>query len=200
MRFKTLLLSSVAGLAFIASIYFSPSVPLAREPIAHVATSVDPPAPMVVSEVEATTPVLFRVPSLNIEASIEEVGLTPEGNMAAPQTNTQLGWYKYGAPPGNAGPAVLAAHTGLPSQPTAFRQFETLKRGDMVEVKDAKGLIIPFKIIDRAIYDPETAPRHSIFGHTTVARLALITCIGTWLPEKNTYSHRLVIYAVRTHN
>jgi LPXTG-site transpeptidase (sortase) family protein len=196
MRYKPLLVSSLIGLMLVASLYASPSTPLAREPVAHTTpVSSIPTSPT--SQPEVAAPILFRVPSLAIEAGIEEVGLTHDGNMAAPQTNSRLEWYKYGAFPGNPGPAVLAAHTGLPEQPTTFRQLETLKNGDAVEVKDTNGKIIPFTIIERAIYTPETAPRQRIFGETSVARLAIIICTGKWLPEKKTYSHRLVVYAIR---
>lgn len=182
----------------ISYLLFSPS-PSTREPDVQTASSapLSPSPPTINLNTEVDTPVLLRVPPLHIEAPIEEVGLTPEGNMAAPTSNTTLGWYKYGAMPGNPGPAVLAAHTGLPNQPTMFRRLEHIQKGDIVEVKDKKGATVSFEVVEQAIYTPDTAPRERIFGATSAAQLTIITCTGTWLPKERTYSHRLVMYAVR---
>lgn len=183
----------------ISYLLFSPS-PSTREPDVQAVSSAAPSlsSPTTNLETEAHTPVLLRVQALHIEAPIEEVGLTPEGNMATPTSNTTLGWYKYGAVPGNPGPAVLAAHTGLPNQPTVFRRFEHIQKGDTIEVRDKNGTRVSFEVIEQAIYMPDTAPRQRIFGATSIARLAIITCTGTWLPKEKTYSHRLVIYAVQS--
>lgn len=118
--------------------------------------------------------------------------------MATPTSNTTLGWYKYGAFPGNPGAAVLATHTGYPSQPTMFRQFETIQKGDTLQIEDKNGTVASFEVYERAIYTPDNAPRQRIFGQTAVARLAVITCTGTWLPNQKTYSHRLIIYAAKS--
>lgn len=142
-------------------------------------------------------PVEFIVSTLGITAPIVNVGLTPEGNMDVPSSEAALGWYEGGTLPGNAGPAVLAGHTGHPARPSVFRQLEQLKKKDQIAVKDSDGKAASFEITDIATYTPESAPRERIFGPTTATRLAIITCSGEWLPQQNTYSHRLVIYTVR---
>ena len=144
---------------------------------------------------EMSRPKQLKIESQGISAPIEPVGLTAEGDMATPPDEVTLGWY--GVVPGRPGNAVLAGHTGYPDQPSSFRKFEQLKTGDIVEVKDDKGVTASFQIIQVATYLPDEAPRHIIFGPSTTERLTLITCTGTWLPAKKTYSHRLVIYAVR---
>lgn len=144
------------------------------------------------------TPALLHVPSLNIEVTIQPVGLTPEGNMDVPPIETVLGWYKHGVYPGNPGAAVLAGHTGHPNKPSLFRQFEKLGKKEQIIVRDAHNAKAVFEIAETATYTPESAPRERIFGSSPNAQLAIITCAGEWKPRENTYSHRYVIYAVRT--
>lgn len=118
--------------------------------------------------------------------------------MAVPGSETSLGWYTGGAFPGNAGPSVLAGHTGVPNKPSPFRKLTSLQKGDVVHVTDTAETRASFQVIGTASYTPDTAPRQRIFGATTSSRLTIITCSGAWIPAKNTYSHRLVIYSVRT--
>lgn len=153
-----------------------------------------PPKPLP----DMAKPYSFTVPSLNLTVPVETVGLTSNGDMDVPASETSLGWYENGAFPGNAGPAVLAGHTGLPEKPSPFRKLESLKKGDTIKVKDVAGTTASFQIIETATYTPESAPRERIFGATTTARLAIITCSGEWIPKQKTYSHRLVLYSVRT--
>ena len=142
-------------------------------------------------------PVSFHVPALDIEAPIEQVGLTKEGDMDVPVSETALGWYQNSAYPGNPGPSVLAGHTGLPNKPSPFRKLEQLQKGSELQIKDVSGTIALFTVTEITAYTPEKAPRERIFGSTTASQLAIITCSGTWSPSANTYTHRLVIYAHR---
>lgn len=144
---------------------------------------------------EMSLPRYLTINSLEISAPIEKVELTAQGDMATPSDERTLGWY--GAVPGQPGNAVLAGHTGYPDQPSIFRRFEQLKVGNTLEVGDDKGVRATFEIIQTATYTPDEAPRHTIFGPSTTERLVLITCKGAWQPANKTYSHRLVIYAVR---
>ena len=139
----------------------------------------------------------LKVPSLGIDAQIVATGLTASGGMAVPDSLHVAGWYARGVMPGNPGKAVLTGHTGYPAQPTVFRRFEQLRPGDTLDVEDKKGSRAIFEVIERATYTPEQAPRERIFGDSPTARLAFITCSGTWDAKKQQYSERLVIYAVR---
>ena len=52
----------------------------------------------------------ISIPAIKVDAKIQEVGITAKGNMAAPRTFSEVGWYKYGPRPGETGSAVLAGH------------------------------------------------------------------------------------------
>jgi LPXTG-site transpeptidase (sortase) family protein len=115
--------------------------------------------------------------------------------MAMPDDLQTVGWY--GAIPGNSGKAVLAAHTGYPNKPSVFRKLDQLAVGDSVRVRDTVNIEAEFEITRIKEYAPQDAPRDQIFGDSPTQRLTLITCIGKWDPKTQTYSHRLIISAVR---
>lgn len=137
------------------------------------------------------------IPSLNIVSTILPVGRETNNEMSLPDSLTDSGWYKDGAAPGNPGKAVIAAHTGYPNKPSQFRKLEQLLPKDTFSVTDTAGNIAEFEIIQKATYRPEEAPLTSIFGDSPTHRLALITCAGEWQPASESYTHRLVIFAVR---
>ncbi len=170
--------------------------PLTTAPKSPLSSALIPPPPSTLTDM--SEPRALHIAQLGIESPIQTVGLEANGNMATPANEIGMGWYDGGVAPGNIGPAVLAAHTGLPEKPSIFRKFEELKKGSTFSISDASGQTARFEVTDTAIYTPESAPRGLIFGSTTARRVTLITCTGTWIPQQKTYSHRLVIYAVRS--
>lgn len=163
-------------------------------PVSHQQESTPPqPAEAPVMAV----PTELDIPAVALTAPIEPVGLTRENNMDVPSSETVMGWYQHGVFPGNRGSAVLAGHTGYPDRPAPFRQLEALKTGDAITIKDAQASTATFKVVEVAKYPVDQSPRQRIFGHTNESQLVLITCSGTWLPAKRTYSDRLVVYSIR---
>src|SRR3989338_7815462 len=56
----------------------------------------------------SSLPVRLKVPKINIDATIEYVGLTPQGAMGVPRGPVNVAWYQLGPRPGEEGSAVLA--------------------------------------------------------------------------------------------
>src|SRR5687768_1091778 len=55
-------------------------------------------------------PSLLTIPTLDINAAIEHVGLDQQKRMDVPQDVNNVAWYKLGPLPGQPGNAVLAGH------------------------------------------------------------------------------------------
>jgi LPXTG-site transpeptidase (sortase) family protein len=142
-------------------------------------------------------PARIEIPSLGIISTVQPVGREANNEMELPDSLAESGWYKLGAAPGNPGKAVIAAHTGYPQQPSQFRNLSKLKPKDTFTVIDHAGNAAHFEVMNLAEYRPEDAPLASIFGDSPTPRLALITCAGEWHAKTQSYSHRLVIFAVR---
>jgi LPXTG-site transpeptidase (sortase) family protein len=143
-------------------------------------------------------PALLSIPAIKLEAPIAHTGITSRGTMAVPVSYSQVGWYRYGTAPGQQGSAVMAGHVDNGAGLSAvFADLEALKRGDEIIVETAEGERIRFAVEGVRQYPYQEVPEEEIFGRADEARLNLITCAGEWLAEKETYSERLVVYAVR---
>jgi len=139
------------------------------------------------------------VPSLNINAPIESVGLLADGSMAVPTQNQWdgVGWYKFGPVPGEQGNAVIDGHLDRPGGAAAvFWRLHELQKGDNVMVVTSQGKTLHFRVTNVQIYTPDLAPREQIFGATSGSFLNLITCAGQWIPSRQQTTERLVVYTV----
>jgi sortase A len=147
---------------------------------------------------DATTslPARLIIPALNINASVQHVGVNVAGAMRAPDNFTDVAWYKYGTTPGNLGSAVIDGHVdnglGLNG---VFKYLDTIKVGDDVYVQTANGSRLHFVVSDIESYPYQSVPLQTLFARDDAARLNLITCEGDWVAGGDTYDHRLVVYA-----
>lgn len=140
-------------------------------------------------------PVRVKIPSLDIVADVEAVGVNWKGNMASPSTYHEVGWYKKGTRPGEVGSAVIDGHVdnglGLNG---AFKHLEDIAVGDDVLVDMKSGERLRFVVVEKAIYPYLEVPVDTLFSRADAARLNLVTCDGRWVRGGDTYDHRLVVY------
>lgn len=141
-------------------------------------------------------PAFLTIPKININADVQKVGITAKGNMATPRNFADVGWYKFGAMPGEMGSAVLAGHVnnGL-SLPAVFANLDLLQSGDDVYVTDSSGQRLHFKVRSKAVYDFD-ANVPEVFTQNDGRYLKLITCTGVWQEDFRTHNKRLVVTAV----
>lgn len=145
-------------------------------------------------------PVRIRIPKLGIDAPIEEVGITGSGEMAVPSTYEAVGWYVYGAIPGEKGNSVLAGHldTAL-GRPAVFWELKKISLGDNFFVEKNNGIMDEFVVVrmEEFDYQADVAVRNEIFGpNNDESKIYLITCTGRWIREARSYDKRLVVTAV----
>lgn len=165
----------------------------ASPPVAYHSTSVSPTP---ILKVKAN-PVRLLIPSIDVNAPIEVVGVTPHGDLAVPARNPwmDVGWYGSGPRPGERGSAVIDGHLDRPGGYAAvFWRLRDLHIGDEVMVIAANGKTLRFHVTGIAFYSPQDAPVQEIFGNETSAYLNLITCAGDWIPSQHQTALRLVVY------
>ncbi|MEE6131990.1 sortase [Priestia aryabhattai] len=143
---------------------------------------------------KGVTPTQVTIPAINVEASIERVGLLDSGEMAAPSTEDGVAWYELGAKPGAKGNAVLAGHVDSKSGPAIFYNLKNLKKGDKVQVTGERGTKLIFIVKKIQSYPRSEAPLNDIFGYSDGRSLNLITCTGTFDRAEGTHEERLVVY------
>jgi LPXTG-site transpeptidase (sortase) family protein len=143
----------------------------------------------------ASYPKQLRIPSIEVNAKIQYVGITKNGNMATPNNFTDVGWFQNGIVPGNQGSAVIDGHVdnGL-AWPAVFANLGNLNIGDDIYIDTIGGTTIDFKVIGIKNYDPN-ADTEEIFNQNDGNYLKLITCAGTWSILHKTHDQRLVVTA-----
>ena len=139
-------------------------------------------------------PVRLTIPKINVDTGIQHMGLTVSGNLQAPNNNTDVGWYQYGARPGNQGSAVIDGHLGLGTIKAVFSKLSMLQKGDAIMVVDAQGNTSSFVVRTTKLYNQDTQVAE-VFSSKTGSHLNLITCNGDWEPGQRTYNQRLVVFA-----
>jgi len=141
------------------------------------------------------TPLRLKVPSIHIDAPVTPLGVNAQGNMAAPTDAVHVGWYKLGPRPGMSGAAVIDGHLNTKLVPQAvFYNLGKVKPGDEVDIQTDDGKTIVFSVTKIETF-PYTSNADEVFVSTsTTPLLNLVTCTGDWLPEKHSYTDRLVVF------
>lgn len=139
-------------------------------------------------------PVRLKIPSINVDASVEDIGITSTGAMGVPNNPLDVGWFDLGARPGEKGSGVIAGHlNGKNGEDGVFTNLHKLKEGDKLYVEDESGVTFTFIVRQSRTYDPGYA--EEVFSLNDIAHLNLITCDGVWDGAKKSYTKRLVVFA-----
>jgi sortase A len=198
------------GAVFVRAFYYYPSdeVPLPNEivegliqengvegspTIEEIEEIVKPPSK---EETAAIASMRLVIPKIKVDARVQEVGLTSKGNMAAPRNFSDVGWYKYGAFPGETGSAVLAGHVnnGV-ALPAVFSRLDDLGIGDDIYIRTKDGKELHYRVSGHTVYDFDSSPPE-VFNENDGKYLKLITCTGTFMKDLRTHDKRLVVKAV----
>lgn len=123
----------------------------------------------------AGLPTRVVVPSVNIDAPIQGVGVVQDGGKAAWQTAWQaVGHHIDSALPGNPGNVVLTGHVSVatPADIAYFQELSAVSAGDIVEVYS--GATLHRYVVEAVLEVPPDAVRILKSDHR--ARVTLITC------------------------
>lgn len=154
------------------------------------------PAPQgqVLGKISPGLPVRLTIPAININATVEHVGVNPEGEMEVPSNAINVGWFTLGSRPGEKGSAVISGHFDSQNDEVGvFANLHKLKKGDKLYAEDSKGISTIFVVKESRIYDPGYA--EDVFTRSDGTYLTLITCDGVWDGDTKSYSKRLVVFA-----
>ncbi|CAA9570155.1 MAG: hypothetical protein AVDCRST_MAG88-2256, partial [uncultured Thermomicrobiales bacterium] len=177
-----------------------PTAPAPTPTAAPTATPVPPtatPAPPtpVPTQVPIAPPVRLSIPTIEVDAEIERVGLTPDGAMDVPKGPWTVGWYAPGPPAGELGNAAMAGHVDYRSVgPAVFWRLRELAPGDEVIVHRADGSGRRFVVTGVRAYYTDDIPLAEVFGPSERPGLNLITCTGQFSASARDYDRRLIVY------
>ncbi|MBI2630962.1 class F sortase [Candidatus Nomurabacteria bacterium] len=204
---KKYLVTAIIILAFLVfaiilsnAIFYAPSdeipLPLASVSVTGKIPETSSSSIKTAEKISEGYPAVLSIPAIKVRAKVEQVGITSKGNMATPRIFRNVGWYKYGAIPGDLGSAVIAGHVdnGL-GLGAVFSRLSELKQGDDIYITTDENKTLHFIIAGSEVYD-FNAKAPEIFRGKDGKILRLITCTGTWLKEYRTRDKRLVVSAV----
>lgn len=141
-------------------------------------------------------PLLFKIPSINVESNFESVGINPVGEMDVPKGPANVAWYNLGVTPGAIGSSVVAGHSGWKNgTPAVFDNLYKVKVGEKIYVENANGVITTFVVKKKRTYKPDADAEDVFNSSDGIAHLNLITCTGDWDKINKVHSDRLVVFA-----
>ncbi len=150
------------------------------------------------SAVDSGLPLHLKIPKINVDSAIENVGLTSDGAMNTPKILMDVAWFELGVRPGEIGSAVIAGHYGWKSsKASAFDNLYKLQKGDKLYIENDKGVIISFTVQEIKEYNPKDDAVDIFSSKDNKSHLNLITCDGVWNQFEKSYSKRLVIFSDR---
>jgi LPXTG-site transpeptidase (sortase) family protein len=144
---------------------------------------------------KSSLPARLVIPSLKINASIEYVGLTPNGAMDVPTGPANVAWFDLGPRPGDNGSSVIDGHSGYKNnKPAVFDNLYKLHKGDKIYVEDSQGATITFITREIRSYDPKADASDVFISNDGKSHLNLITCVGFWDKILKSHSERLIVF------
>lgn len=145
---------------------------------------------------EKSEPQILQIPAISLETRFgSSLGLQPDGSVEVPAGFDEVGWYKFGPTPGEAGPAVILGHIDSVSGPAVFWSLGQLVAGDQINIIRMDGSTARF-VVERVEKYPQTDfPTAAVYGDINYAGLRLITCSGTYQKGIQRYTHNTVVYA-----
>lgn len=146
--------------------------------------------------VAADEPRYFQIPSLDIDARVLPMGINSTGSIQAPINIFDTGWYTDSVKPGEVGAVFIDGHASIEFREGVFGYIDALSIGDRVSVETGDGTQYDYDVVNI-----ETVPlegldmRKALLPQDGVLRgLNIMTCVGEYLPDQQTYDQRLIVY------
>jgi LPXTG-site transpeptidase (sortase) family protein len=144
-----------------------------------------------------STPVSVRIPSIEAQSSLVQLGLNPDKTVQLPPVSTpmQAGWYEYSPTPGEIGPSVILGHVDGDKQEGIFFRLHEVRAGDQVLVSRQDGSTATFVVTRTQEIAKSEFPADAVYGDTSDAELRLITCGGVFDHSAHSYEDNVIVYA-----
>lgn len=146
-------------------------------------------------EVPHREPAGLRIPAIDLDENLIDLGLTPDGSLEVPGNGADVGWFSGGGHPGGPGPTVIAGHVDSRTGPAVFYRLTELRTGDVITVVDDRGESFDYVVDQVAQHPKDEFPTVEVFGATPDDQLRLITCTGPWDETVESYEDNHIVYA-----
>lgn len=155
---------------------------------------VGPMSPLLPGGDASVGPTLI-IPAIGLRAGIVAEGIdeTPGdvGNLTAPESSGQVGWWDGGPAPGQGGVAVITGHR---VSNWAFWRLPEVQAGDSVQVIGTNGKKTNWTVTSTQQVLKSQLPT-SVWTKGGPAKLALVTCGGTFNNAIGHYNDNILVWA-----
>ena len=143
-------------------------------------------------------PVSLTLPSIGVEeATVVDVALDDDGAVAIPDDVTEVGWYRRGPRPGEAGNAFMTSHVDSRTQGRGVLfDLRRMEPGDPIIVTHADGTTSRWEAVKRERITKGTYPMEQVFRFDGPPGLVIDTCGGAFDPVTGSYENIDIVYAV----
>jgi sortase (surface protein transpeptidase) len=142
---------------------------------------------------------LLIIPKIKVKARVTQVGVDKSNRLQAPINIYDAGWYTGSAKPAQKGAVVIDGHVHGPTKPGVFAELGQLGTGDVIKIEKGNHKIVSYKVVKTKVYDVEHVDMSAVMTSvsTKLNGLNLITCTGPLDAKTDSYTQRLVVFAVQ---
>jgi LPXTG-site transpeptidase (sortase) family protein len=146
---------------------------------------------------QGAVPLDISIPRLQADAPIVPLGMQDDGEtLDVPSDPDTIGWYDFTAQVGRPGNAVLVGHVDWGGRLRAFGRLRDLRAGDEVDIVDALGRQLTYRVQSTETVDADSSPEEFLTQRGPEPELTLITCGGTFDHALHQYLSRVIVRAV----
>jgi hypothetical protein len=137
------------------------------------------------------------LPGVGIDMPIVATGVRRDGQMELPDDPREIGWYRFGALPGDdRGSAVLGGHVDSQRYGVGpLARLADAQRGDRIVVTGADGERLRYRVTSVERISKAALPTDRLFDPDVAHRLVVVTCGGRYLPAEGGYEDNIVVIA-----
>lgn len=123
---------------------------------------------------------------------IQQVGVYPDGSMAVPENINVAGWFELRAKPGQPGLSIINGHLAGREYAGIFAGLDRLAAGDRFQIEMGDRSMLTFEITHNFKASTAEAAEYLYQTHHP-NQLNLVTCIGDFQYDQQTYDHRQIV-------
>lgn len=152
------------------------------------AASPAPPAPA-----PGQLPERLVLAAVGIDAPLLATSVGSDGALVPPDDPAELGWWRGVRPGAGAGSVLITGHVDAKHYGQGpLASLVELAAGDRATVTGADGASTTYALRGVQTFAKDALPADELFGHDGPERLVLVTCGGTFDPERGGWDSNIV--------
>lgn len=136
------------------------------------------------------------IENINVDAFVQKVGVDKNQQIAVPNNVHIAGWFVDSAKIGEKGLSIIDGHVDGLTTGGVFKDLGKLKAGDVVKIEKGNGNLVSYEVMQNiTVPTGESAGLLYSQDPKVESQLNLITCIGNFDTDSQTYDKRVIVTA-----